>query len=103
MNKSLKSRVKREMYKWKIELPNGKITPFTEDMIPEGAVGFVYIMNYLADDGQMYSYIGKKNFFSKRKKKFGKKKLAAMTDSRKVFPDPVPPMNRLIFCGLSRM
>ncbi len=82
MNKSLKSRVKREMYKWKIELPNGKITPFTEDMIPEGAVGFVYIMNYLADDGQMYSYIGKKNFFSKRKKKFGKKKLAAMTDKR---------------------
>ena len=51
-------------------------------MIPEKAVGFVYIMNYLADDGQMYYYIGKKNFFSKRKKKFGKKKLAAMTDKR---------------------
>ena len=51
-------------------------------MIPEKAVGFVYVMNYLANNGQMYSYIGKKNFFSRRKKKFGKKKLAAMTDKR---------------------
>jgi hypothetical protein len=82
MNKNLKSRIKQEMYEWKIQLSDGKVTAFTEDMIPEGAVGFVYIMNYLANDGKVYSYIGKKNFYSKRKKKFGKKKLAAMTDKR---------------------
>lgn len=78
----LSSKVRQEMYKWNIEVDYGKVIPFKDDMIPEGAVGFVYVMNYLANDGQMYSYIGKKNFFSRRKKKFGKKKLAAMTDKR---------------------
>ena len=82
MKKSLKSRIREEMYEWNIEIDYGKVIPFTDDMIPEKAVGFVYVMNYLANDGQMYSYIGKKNFFSRRKKKFGKKKLAAMTDKR---------------------
>ena len=78
----LSSKVRQEMYKWNIEVDYGKVIPFKDDMIPEGAVGFVYVMNYLANDGQMYSYIGKKNLFSRRKKKFGKKKLAAMTDKR---------------------
>ena len=78
----LKDKVRKEMYKWNIEISHGKVIPFKDNMIPENAVGFVYVMNYLAKDGKMYSYIGKKNFFSRRKKKFGKKKLAAMTDKR---------------------
>lgn len=91
MKKHLKSEVRRDMYHWRIVVPErilnldfgfGETIKFDDHMIPEKAVGFVYIMNYLADDGQMYYYIGKKNFFSKRKKKFGKKKLAAMTDKR---------------------
>jgi hypothetical protein len=85
--KSLKSKIKKDMYPWKIEsqaqIGNLKrVKPFNDDMIPEGAVGFVYIMNYKSSDGKFYSYIGKKNFYSKRKKKFGKKALAAMTDKR---------------------
>jgi len=45
-------------------------------MKPEG---FIYLITL--EDG--YEYIGKKNFFSKRKKHFGKKKLAQVTDKRK--------------------
>jgi hypothetical protein len=83
----LKSRIKKDMYPWKIEsqaqIGNLKrVKPFNDDMIPKGAVGFVYLMNYKSSDGKFYSYIGKKNFYSKRKKKFGKKALAAMTDKR---------------------
>ena len=81
--KSLKSKIKEDMYPWKIEVDYGRVIPFKDDMIPEGAVGFVYTMNYLdSKKGMVYSYIGKKNFYSKRKKKFGKKALAAMTDKR---------------------
>ena len=87
--KSLKSKIKEDMYPWKIEIDaplakSGKrAVDFNEKLIPEGAVGFVYMMNYLdSKSGIMYSYIGKKNFYSKRKKKFGKKALAAMTDKR---------------------
>lgn len=85
--KSLKSKVKEDMYPWKIESQAQigsvrRVKPFTDDMIPKDAVGFVYLMNYKDSNGQMYSYIGKKNFYSKRKKKFGKKALAAMTDKR---------------------
>jgi hypothetical protein len=54
---------------------------FTDAMIPEGAIGFVYEMEAIID-GKLVKYIGKKNFFSVRKKKFGKKALAAMTDKR---------------------
>ena len=54
---------------------------FTDDMIPENAIGFVYEMEAIID-GKCVKYIGKKNFFSVRKKKFGKKALAAMTDKR---------------------
>ena len=85
--KSLKSKIKKDMYPWKIEsqaqIGNLKrVKPFTDDMIPKDAVGFVYLMNYKHSDGKFYSYIGKKNFYSRRKKKFGKKALAAMTDKR---------------------
>ena len=56
--KSLKSKIKKDMYPWKIEsqaqIGNLKrVKPFNDDMIPKGAVGFV-----------------------------GKKALAAMTDKR---------------------
>jgi hypothetical protein len=54
---------------------------FTNEHIPEGAVGFVYEMQAIIN-GKHVKYIGKKNFYSKRKKKFGKKALAAMTDKR---------------------
>lgn len=86
--KSLKSKIKADMYPWKMEVysplskSGKKLIDFNEKLIPEGAVGFVYMMNYKHSDGIMYSYIGKKNFYSKRKKKFGKKALAAMTDKR---------------------
>ena len=87
--KSLKSKIKADMYPWKMEIDSplsksGKrLIDFNEKLIPEDAIGFFYMMNYLdSKNGIMYSYIGKKNFYSKRKKKFGKKALAAMTDKR---------------------
>ena len=45
---------------------------------PIGFIGFIYRIKF--DDGT--SYIGKKNFFSHRKRKFGKKELALITDKR---------------------
>ena len=53
---------------------------FTEDMIPDGAVGFVYQMDVIID-GERKSYIGKKNFFADVKTKLSKK--AMSTDKRK--------------------
>jgi hypothetical protein len=54
---------------------------FKTNMIPEGAVGFVYEMEAIID-GKSVRYVGKKNFYSTSKKKFGKKALANMTDKR---------------------
>ena len=54
---------------------------FTDGMIPEGAVGFIYIMTAIID-GKSVSYIGKKNFFANVKKPLGKKALAMSTDKR---------------------
>ncbi len=71
----LKNKVK-EINSW---LYKGK--KFTDKDIPENAIGFVYEMQTIID-GKSVAYIGKKNFFSTRKKKFGKKKLAAITDKR---------------------
>jgi hypothetical protein len=53
---------------------------FIEEMIPEGAVGFVYQMDVILD-GARKSYIGKKNFFADVKTKLSKKALS--TDKRK--------------------
>ena len=36
---------------------------FTEDMIPENAIGFIYNMTAIID-GKSISYIGKKNFWA---------------------------------------
>ncbi len=54
---------------------------FDSSMIPEGAVGFVYEMQAVID-GKLVRYIGKKNFYSTTKKKFGKKALSSMEDKR---------------------
>ena len=54
---------------------------FTEFMIPEGAVGFIYEMSAIID-GKSVKYIGKKNFFANIKKKLGKRALAMTTDKR---------------------
>lgn len=54
---------------------------FTEDMIPPGAIGFVYHMSVILN-GNSYAYIGKKNFFANIKRPLGKKALAMSTDKR---------------------
>ena len=54
---------------------------FTDMHIPEGAVGFIYIMRAVID-GKSVAYIGKKNFFANIKKPLGKKALAMSTDKR---------------------
>jgi len=47
--------------------------------VPSGATGFVY--EFIFTDGKRY--IGKKSFFTTRKRKFGKKESALITDKRK--------------------
>jgi hypothetical protein len=54
---------------------------FKDEDIPEGAVGFIYMIKITLDERQRM-YIGKKNFYSNRKVKKGKKELAAMEDKR---------------------
>lgn len=56
-------------------------TEFDEMCIPDGAVGFVYMMSAIID-GKSYMYIGKKNFFANIKRPLGKKALAMSTDKR---------------------
>jgi len=54
---------------------------FSEVDIPEGAVGFIYLMTAVID-GKSVAYIGKKNFFANIKRPLGKKALAMTTDKR---------------------
>ena len=54
---------------------------FKEHDIPEGGVGFIYIMHAIID-GKSVAYIGKKNFFANIKRPLGKKALAMSTDKR---------------------
>ena len=54
---------------------------FNEFCIPEGGIGFIYIMTAIID-GKSVAYIGKKNFFANIKKPMGKKALAMSTDKR---------------------
>jgi hypothetical protein len=58
---------------------NGKV--FGELDIPEGAIGFIYLMTAIID-GKSVAYIGKKNFFANIKRPLGKKALAVTTDKR---------------------
>ena len=46
---------------------------------PAGAVGFIYLMT-LSDGKQ---YIGRKSLYSRRKRYFGKKEMAEITDKRR--------------------
>jgi hypothetical protein len=54
---------------------------FNELCIPEHGIGFIYIMTAIIE-GKSVAYIGKKNFFSNKKKPMGKKALALTTDKR---------------------
>jgi hypothetical protein len=54
---------------------------FQEVDIPEGGVGFIYIMTAIID-GKSVAYVGKKNFFANIKRPMGKKALAMSTDKR---------------------
>ena len=63
---------------WKIK-QNERLVEFTEEMIPEKAVGFVYLMTAVVD-GEFVKYIGKKNFYADVKTKLGKKEIP--TDKR---------------------
>lgn len=54
---------------------------FDNKQIPDGAVGFVYIMSAIID-GKSVLYVGKKNFFANVKRPLGKKALAMSTDKR---------------------
>jgi hypothetical protein len=63
---------------WKIK-QNETLVEFTEEMIPEKAVGFVYLMTAVVD-GKFVKYIGKKNFYADVKTKLGKKEMP--TDKR---------------------
>jgi hypothetical protein len=53
---------------------------FKDEHIPEGAIGFVYVMSGIIK-GKSVAYIGKKNFYANTKKKLGKK--AAPKDKRR--------------------
>ena len=76
MKSTLKTRLKKLMNPW---LFNSKI--FEDDHIHPDAVGFIYEMEAIID-GKSVKYIGKKNFYSHRKKPLGKKALAALKDKR---------------------
>ena len=54
---------------------------FNDSKIPEGALGFIYEMEAIID-GKAVRYVGKKNFYSTTKKKFGVRALANMEDKR---------------------
>ena len=54
---------------------------FTEDMVPEGAFGFVYIMKAVIDGKEWY-YIGRKNFYSERNVPLGKREIEALKKER---------------------
>lgn len=55
---------------------------FKDEMIPKGAVGFIYFMKVIINGNPKF-YIGKKLFYSTRKVKLTKKEEALLTDKRK--------------------
>ena len=55
--------------------------PYT-DKHDDSLYGFIYCVYFEDGNGQVYKYYGKKKWFSERKKHYGKKKLAQMTDKR---------------------
>jgi hypothetical protein len=80
---NLKSEIKKSMVKWWIIYPeDSERVSFEDELIPENAIGFVYKMKFTRENKE-YFYIGKKNFYSNQKKKFGKKALTKVIDKRK--------------------
>lgn len=75
MKEQLKTQIKHNLECWKYQG-----IEFTDDMIPENAVGFVYEMSTILND-KFVKYVGKKNFYSNIKTKLGKKDMP--TDKRK--------------------
>lgn len=68
--------------------------------IPKGSFGFVYLITNLTN-GKMY--IGCKTLFSRRKRKFGKREIAAMTDKRlKKYEIVVKESNWLDYTGSNK-
>ena len=66
--------------------------------VPEGSVSFIYEIQI---DGRFY--IGKKNLYTTRKKHFGKKKLATVTDKRlKTYEKVTTESNWLKYCSSSK-
>ena len=66
---------------WKVKnskFPKIKECKSIEDF-PEGCIGFIYMI--MDANGKMY--IGQKSLYSMRKKNFGKRKIAEITDKRK--------------------
>ena len=55
--------------------------PYT-DKHDESLYGFIYCVYFEGSDGKVYKYYGKKKWFSEKKKHFGKKRLAEVTDKR---------------------
>ncbi len=54
---------------------------FTDEMVPEGAFGFIYVIK-IKIDGVTKLYVGKKQFYANRTVKKGKRELAVMKDKR---------------------
>ena len=48
----------------------------------ESLYGFIYAVYFENDNGDVFTYYGKKKWYSERKKHYGKKKLAEITDKR---------------------
>lgn len=74
---------------------------FKDEDIPEGAVGFIYLIKVTLDERQRM-YIGKKNFYSNRKVKKGKKELAAMEDKRGSKHKIVSKLNYADYCSSNK-
>lgn len=69
------------------------------DQIPKGAIGFIY--RIVDQSGK--EYVGQKQFYTKRKKHFGKKKLAEITDKRvKTYEHIVKESNWLDYTGSNK-
>ena len=66
------------MEQWKYFKNENEVVFDSINAFPDNAYGFVYIISF--EDGSFY--IGKKNLFSYKKRNFGKKEIAALTDKR---------------------
>jgi hypothetical protein len=69
--------------------------------IPKDCFGFVYLITNLTNDKK---YIGCKQLFTKRKRKFGKRELAALTDKRlKKYELVIKEGNWLTYTGSNKL